>query len=163
MMDRIVVPISCQTHSGWGQLSGVLSFDGQRLQFSYQTVDSLLGLLKSEPHTVDLSLGIINEINYGLGWFWLMPVIEISLSDFVTAARLPGSKAGRLPLRVAFRDRHQAKRLVDELRFVRSQYQYDRLTAEIEQMRIPKENSTTARELELPPPPPQSTRPRQLE
>lgn len=163
MIDRQVIPISCETHGGWGQLDGVLAFDGQRLQLTYQTKDSVLGVLKSEPQVADLALEIVGGVRFGLGWFWLMPVIELSFSDFVASARLPGANRGRLLLRVAFRDRHHARRLVEQLRFVRSQQQHERIEAEIAELKAGS-GAPLLQAVALPPPlPPQAQRPRQYE
>jgi len=156
-MDMLSVPIACETHAGWGRLHGMLAFDGQRLRLSYQTVDGVLGVLKSTPQTVDIPLAGVREIVFGLGWFWLRPSIELCLTDFVTSASLPGFDRGRARLRVEFRDRHHARRLVEQARFACSEALHSRLVFELDQMHISAARNAPVLDpmaQQLPPPPP---------
>ncbi len=156
-METLSVLIACETHAGWGRLNGMLSFDGQRLRLTYQTKDGVLGVIKSQPQTVDIALGGVSNIGFRLGWFWLRPSIELCLSDFAISATLPGFERGRARFRVEFGDRHLARRLVDQARFVRSEVLHTRLVSELDQMHINAQRISPGldqRASELPPPPP---------
>ena len=46
-LDSPRLPIHAETHAGFGEVGGMLSFDGQDLVVEFQTRDSLLGLLQA--------------------------------------------------------------------------------------------------------------------
>ena len=59
MGSLLRLPIHAETHAGFGEVGGMLSFDGQDLLVEFQTRDSLLGLLKGRPQTLRVPLHTI--------------------------------------------------------------------------------------------------------
>lgn len=149
------LPIHAETHAGFGEVGGMLSFDGQDLVVEFQTRDSLLGLLKGKPQTLRVPLHTIDEVRTGRGWFWLLPWFEIALNDFRLLTELPGAEAGRWRARVRLKDRVTLQRFASAVSFARAQALHARLTAD-----LPREASAPALS-ELPPAPPISPLPRQ--
>lgn len=130
-LDSPRLPIHAETHAGFGEVGGMLSFDGQDLVVEFQTRDSLLGLLKGKPQTLRVPLHAIDEVLTGRGWFWLLPWFEIALNDFRLLTELPGAEAGRWRARVRFKDRLALQRFASAVSFARAQALHARLTADL--------------------------------
>lgn len=124
---RSALPVHAEAYEGFGEVQGMLSFDGTQLRLSFQTADALLGVLKSKPCELLLPLEQLEQLDFGLGWFWLMPWVELELNDFQTLSQLPAARHGRVRLRVRFADRHRARRFVEELRHARAAHLHARL------------------------------------
>jgi len=155
MGSLLRLPIHAETHAGFGEVGGMLSFDGQDLLVEFQTRDSLLGLLKGRPQTLRVPLHTIDDVRTGRGWFWLLPWFEIALNDFKLLTELPGAEAGRWRARVRFNDRLALQRFASAVSFARAQALHVRLTAD-----LPREVTAPALP-ELPPAPPINPPPRQ--
>lgn len=131
------VPIHCEAYGGFGDLTGVLMFDGRTLVLKYQTADAFLGVMRSEAMKLEFSLAEVTDVQFGLGWFWLMPVIDVALTNFESLAQLPVKHEGRLRLRVKFAHRHVARRLVDSLAMAAADQRFRRLDDELARMTRP--------------------------
>jgi hypothetical protein len=132
------VSVFCEAWGGFGDLHGVLQFDGESVVLRFQTADAFIGLVRSEAKRLVFPLGEVGEVRYQAGWFWLMPAIELSLSDFEALAQLPIKNEGRLRLRVRFADRRQAARLVDSLAQAAANHRFRRLDDELARMTRPQ-------------------------
>lgn len=121
-LQRMSVPVFAEAYEGLGDIQGVLSYDGQCLRLSFHTADALFGLLKSKAQDLELALDSVEDIEFGLGWFWLMPFLQLRLNDFALLSKVPAAKHGRLRLRVRFADRHLARRFGEQLRFARAEH-----------------------------------------
>lgn len=150
--------VSAEAFQGLADVRGMLIFDGSSLRLDFQTEDALFGVLRSNPKQLSVPLASIEAVRSSLGWFWLMPYIEIELNDFTLLSQVPGAQDGRWRLRVPWRDRHALKRFASALAFARSGDLHQRLTAGLDA------RPETA---QIPPPPttdnPQHTPPRQFE
>lgn len=121
-LQRMSVPVFAEAYEGLGDIQGVLSYDGQCLRLSFHTTDALFGLLKSKAQELELDLDSVEDIEFGLGWFWLLPYLQFRLNDFSLLSKVPAAKHGRLRLRVRFADRHLARRFGEQLRFARAEH-----------------------------------------
>lgn len=151
-LDTPRLPIHAETHAGFGEVGGMLSFDGQDLVVEFQTRDSLLGLLKGRAQTLRVPLQAIEDVRSGRGWFWLLPWFEIALNDFKLLTQLPGADAGRWRARVRFNDRAALRRFANALAFARAQALHARLSAD-----LPSPTMAAPPMPELPPTPPVSS------
>ena len=152
------VPVKCETHGGFGEMQGILRFDGQRLVLQYQTSDSMFGVLRSQPKEIDIPLDGVVDARCSPGWFWLLPRIQLRLSDFTAVAQLPAIEAGRLDLRVRWSDRHDARRLVEYVSAFCTELRYARMNAEISRMTHtdPLAQARISGRISTPPPAPRS-------
>jgi len=66
---RSALPVHAEAYEGFGEVQGMLSFDGNQLRLSFQTADALLGVLKSKPSELLLPLEQLEQLSFGLGWF----------------------------------------------------------------------------------------------
>lgn len=149
---RSALPVHAEAYEGFGEVQGMLSFDGNQLRLSFQTADALLGVLKSKPSELLLPLEQLEQLSFGLGWFWLMPWVELELNDFQTLSQLPAARHGRVRLRVQFADRHRARRFVEELRHARAAHLHARLERSMpEHPAIPESLSTLPQPVEAAP------------
>jgi hypothetical protein len=144
--SRMSLSVFADAFEGFGELRGMLHYDGRELRLEFQTADALFGVLRSSPKTLVVSMDKVGAVECGLGWFWLMPWIGIELNDFGLLAQVPGMRDGRWRLRVRFKDRQALKRFADALRFARSQAVHAALEAEVA--------SGAPQQLVLPPIPP---------
>lgn len=122
LFTRSSIAVFAEAYEGLGDVHGILSFDGEELKLSFQTADALFGLLKSKTTELSMPLQAIEQLDFGLGWFWLMPYVELRLNDFSMLSQVPSAKHGRLKLRVRFADRHLARRFAEKLRFARAEH-----------------------------------------
>jgi len=150
--------VRAEAFQGLADVQGMLLFDGSCLRLEFQTADALFGVLRSAPKQVEIPLASIEAVRCGLGWFWLMPYIEIELNDFTLLSKVPGAQDGQWRLRVRWRDRQAVKRFASALAFARSDELHHRLNVGLEAQ------PGVAAMPELPPlPQPQRAPPRQLE
>lgn len=127
LLNRSSIAVFAEAYEGLGDVHGILSFDGRSLKLSFQTADALFGLLKSKTTELSMPLEAVEQLDFGLGWFWLMPYVELRLSDFSMLSQVPSAKHGRLKLRVRFADRHLARRFAEKLRFTRAEYTHQQI------------------------------------
>jgi hypothetical protein len=123
---RLVV--HAEAYQGLGDVRGQLLFDGVDLRFDFQAADALFGLIKSGSRQVQVPLTAIESVRSGLGWFWLMPYIEIELNDMALLNQVPGTHEGGWRLRVRFADRRALKRFADAVSFARSGHLHQRMS-----------------------------------
>ena len=154
------VPVNCKTHGGFGELQGMLVFDGRRLLLQYRTADSMFGVLRSEPKQIEIALGTLADARYSAGFLWLAPTIHLRLSDFTAIAQLPAAEAGRLELRVRSADRRDARRLIESLSMLCAELRYQRLNEELNQMTAshPLGDARMSGRISVPPPAPRAER-----
>jgi hypothetical protein len=152
------VPVKCETHGGFGEMQGMLLFDGQRLLLQYQTSDSVFGVLRSTPRQVEFALDSLLDARYGAGWFWLAPNIQLRLSDFNALAQLPSADGGRLKLSVRWSDRSDARRLIEGLSSLLAERRYALINEQITRMTAshPLGEARVSGRVSVPPPPPRA-------
>lgn len=128
---RLQVPVHADAYGGFGDMHGLLSFDGRQLKLAFQNQDAFFGVLKSEARELLLPLSAIERIATRAGWFWLSPSVELDFNDFALAARMPGSRGHSARLKVRFRDRKPLRRLVDAVQHAQAQDVHAALSAEL--------------------------------
>jgi hypothetical protein len=150
------VPVKCDTHGGFGELQGMLLFDGYRLTLQYQTADSMFGVLRSDPKQIEIPLETLVNVRYSGGFCWLAPNVQLRLSDFSVVAQVPAVEGGRLKLSVRWSDRRDARRLVESLAAVCSERRFATLNAELDRMTAshPLGEARVSGRIKVPPPPP---------
>jgi hypothetical protein len=121
-LQKMTLPVFADAYEGLADVHGMLSFDGAQLTLSYRTQDALFGALKSATAELEIDLSCVEQARFGLGWWWLMPFIELKPNDFSVLTKFSAAKRDRWRLRVAFADRHQAKRLVEQISFARAKH-----------------------------------------
>lgn len=102
-------------YGGWGEVKGMAGFDERGLLLQFTTRDALFGVLKSDLREVRIPIEALRSVQYRAGFLWLMPAIELRVRELSVLKDLPESEQGRLRLRVAFRDRHEAREFAQEL------------------------------------------------
>ena len=107
-------------YGGWGKVQGMAGFDERGLLLQFTTRDALFGVLKSGMREVRIPIEALRNVQYRAGFLWLMPAIELRVRERSALKDLPESEQGRLRLRVAFRDRHEAREFAQELESWRS-------------------------------------------
>ena len=114
------IHVKASTHEGWGELRGMLHFDGSTLRLQHQSKDALLGLVTSRAKEQKIGLGLLQEVAYHSGFLGLFPRIELHFSDFVAASKLPGTDSAVMRLGVPWRERGRARELAEHVETARA-------------------------------------------
>jgi len=148
------VPFSCDAFGGLGEVQGIARLEQDGLLLQYQTRDSVLGVLRTGMRTAHVPIRTVVNARFRSGWFWLMPYVEVRVSDLQAVAEIPSSEGGRLKLRVAFGDRADARKLASLLGGRLAEFRLNHLQDELDRM-------TAGRPYQAPPlaEPPRSTAP----
>lgn len=121
-------------YGGLGEVRGVLQFDGELLRLHYQVADAMLGAIRSKPREVVFAPESVLEVSFSAGWFWLMPRVELQLSEVGKIADIPLETAGLLRLHLPFGQRKAARRLAASLALACSDRRLRRFDAELARM-----------------------------
>jgi hypothetical protein len=131
-MDSI--PFHSEAFAGFGAIQGIARLDAQGLLLQYQTRDAVLGVLRSGMKSSLLPLNTLVSARYRSGFLWLMPHLEVRVSDMSAVADIPSTEGGRLKLRVAWSDRSDARKLAHLLGGRLAEQRLQHLQSELDRM-----------------------------
>jgi hypothetical protein len=114
------ISIKASTHQGWGELRGMLHFGDGVLRMQHKASDAVLGLLTSRAKEQEINLDLLSRVDYLSGFLGLFPRIELQFSDFVVASTLPGVNGTTMTLSVCWRERLEAREMVESLEAARA-------------------------------------------
>jgi hypothetical protein len=130
-----LLPVQCDTHRGFGEMKGVLRFEGTRLSLQHQTRDTVLGVLKSRTTEATIPLQRIVDVRYRwFAWWAWRPTFELVLDDLNDTSSIPGADGTRLRFKLRWSDRHAARNLAETLHAALADHRYNRFRAELDQM-----------------------------
>jgi hypothetical protein len=130
-----LLPVQCDTHRGFGEMKGVLRFEGTRFSLQHQTRDTVLGVLKSRTTESTIPLDRIVEVRYRwFAWWAWRPTFEVLLNDLNDTTGIPGADGTRLRFALRWSDRHAGRNLADALHAALADHRYRRFSAELDQM-----------------------------
>ena len=90
---------------------GMLRGEGACLVMEFQVQDNMFGWLRSSPKIVRLPLDQLESIELKSGWFSATNLV-IQAKSLNAVAPVPGSRQGRIELRIAKKDRKAAEQFV---------------------------------------------------
>jgi hypothetical protein len=96
---------------GLAECHGILRGEGSCLVLEFQTQDNLFGWFRSSPKIVRLPLDQIDAIELQTGWLKATNLV-IKAKSLSAVAPVPGSRQGRIELRIAKKDRPAAEQFV---------------------------------------------------
>ena len=76
-LDPVPFTIDVEAHMGLSEVQGILSSDGTNLVIEYQTVDTMIGLIKTELKEMSVPMADILMITYERKWFGMIHRIRI--------------------------------------------------------------------------------------
>src|SRR5258705_724325 len=79
---------------------GLLRGDGNHLVLEFQVQDNIFGLIRGSPKIVRLPLTELESVELRKGWFRDSNLV-IAAKSLASVAALPGSRQGRVELRIA--------------------------------------------------------------
>jgi len=126
------VPVRRDAQEGFGELKGVLRFDGRQLALQYQVADQVFHEFRTAPVELKLAPEAIAEAELSSGLLWLRPMLELRLADIAALGGLQTPEAGRLALKVRWRDRRDARRIVDGVNAICAELRLARLDASLD-------------------------------
>jgi hypothetical protein len=97
-------------YGGLGDCHGLLRADGDSLRLEFQVQDNLMGLVRGRPKTVRILLADLESVEMRNGWFGRFLVLQAK--SLHTLADVPGSRQGKVELRVDRKDVPAAEQLV---------------------------------------------------
>jgi len=104
------VPFTQKVFGGLGECHGLIRPDGDCLVLEFQVQDSLGGIFRSRPKSVRVPLADLQSVELRGGWFSRSLVIQAR--SLISTANVPGSKQGRVEVKIARADVPAAERLV---------------------------------------------------
>lgn len=126
------VPVRRDASEGYGELKGLLRFDGGQLALQYQIADQVFHEFRTAPDELALPPEAIAEARLEGGFLGFRPVLELRFSDLAALGTLPLPEAGRLQLRVRRSDRRDARKIVDGVNAVCAELRLARLDASLD-------------------------------
>ena len=90
---------------------GMLRGEGSSLVLEFQVQDNLFGWFRGSPKIVRLPLDQLESIEMQAGWFRASNLV-IRAKSLAAVAPVPGSRQGRIELRIAKKDRKAAEQFV---------------------------------------------------
>jgi hypothetical protein len=126
------IPVSADAYQGFGDVQGILSFDGAVLKLAFQTADGLLGIVKSAVQTIEIPFEKISGVRFNHGFLYMAPHIQIDFSDFDLLTKFPNANHGAVSLSVRWRDRKRARQFVTTLAHIRMKLMHEALEASLE-------------------------------
>lgn len=139
------VSFRCDAYGGLGEVRGIARLDPNGLVLQYQMRDAVLGVLRTATQTTLIPSPTIVGCDYRAGFLWLLPWIDLRVSDLGPVENIPSREGGRLRLRFAFADRRAARALVTGIQARRAEFRLTHFESELERMsgaRAPAASST---------------------
>lgn len=97
---------------GMAECQGILRGEGNCLLFEYQVQDNFAGWFRGSPKIVRLPLAELESVELRKGWFRATDLV-ITAKSMAAVAAVPGSRQGRIELRIAKKDIKAAEAFVD--------------------------------------------------
>jgi hypothetical protein len=94
------------------ECQGVLRGEGNCLVFEYQVQDNFGGWFRAAPKIVRLPLAELESVELRKSWFRASDLV-ITAKSMAAVAAVPGSRQGRIELRIAKKDRRAAEAFVE--------------------------------------------------
>jgi hypothetical protein len=94
------------------ECQGVLRGEGNCLVFEYQVQDNFGGWFRAGPKIVKLPLAELVSVELRKGWFRASDLV-ITAKSLAAVAAVPGSRQGRIELRIAKKDLRAAEAFVE--------------------------------------------------
>ena len=90
---------------------GLLRGEGNHLVLEFQVQDNIFGWIRGSPKVVRLPLSELESVELRRGWFRDSNLV-IAAKSLASVAALPGSRQGRIELRIAKKDKPAAEQFV---------------------------------------------------
>ena len=110
-MDSIPVRFP-QIYEGFANAEGVLSISSDALTLEFQVKDNILGVMKSDVRTAAIPFDRIDEVDFRSNLF--RTVLNIRVSSMQIVEDVPGSKQGKVRLKIPRRYKKEAAEIAHE-------------------------------------------------
>jgi len=104
------VPFTMSVYGGLAECHGLVRPDGDSLVLEFQVQDGCCGFLRGRAKSVRIPLADLESVELRGGWFTRMLVIQAR--SLLSVAVVPGSRQGRVEMKIAKPDVPAAERLV---------------------------------------------------
>ena len=127
-MDSIPIQFP-QIYEGFANAEGVLRISSDALTLEFQVKDNILGVMKSDVRTAAIPFDRIDEVDFRSNIF--RTVLNIRVSSMQIVEDVPGSKQGKVSLKIPRRYKKEASEIAHEASIRSSQSKLDRLEGDI--------------------------------
>ncbi len=114
----VTVPFHMETYAGFGKIFGSIQSTGTSVKIEYRVTDGIFQTIKSQLHTLEIPLDMLNQVKLDGKYF--SPKIVISTHSAALLGDLPRSESGRVELKVERNDRELAEKVVAALGFAQT-------------------------------------------
>lgn len=128
------VSFRCDAYAGLGEVQGIARLEAEGLLLQYQMRDAVLGVLRTQTQTTLIPARTIVGCDYRAGFLWLMPWIDLRVSDLAAVENIPSREGGRLRLRFAFAERRAGRELVTGINARRAEFRLSHFETELDRM-----------------------------
>ena len=128
-MDSIPVRFP-QIYEGFANAEGVLSISSDALTLEFQVKDNILGVMKSDVRTAAIPFDRIDEVDFRSNLF--RTGLNIRVSSMQIVEDVPGSKQGKVSLKIPRRYKKEASEIAHEASIRSSQSKLDRLEGDVD-------------------------------
>jgi hypothetical protein len=104
------VPFTMSVYGGFAECHGLIRPESDSLCLEYQVQDGCCGYFRGKAKTVRIPLADLESVELRGRWFKRTLVIQAR--SLLSVAGMPGSRQGRVELRIARADLPAAERLV---------------------------------------------------
>ncbi len=111
-MPSVPFTIPC-LYAGLGDCHGLLRGEGDGLRLEFQLQDNVLGFFRGRPRQIHVPLRELEAVELQRGWF--KHALVIRAKSLSAVAAVPGSRQGRVELRIAHADLPAAEQMVASL------------------------------------------------
>jgi hypothetical protein len=108
-LDPVPFTLEIEAHMGLSELQGILCSDGSNLVIEYRTVDTMIGLIRTEVKELSIPLADLLMITYERKWFGMIHRISIRSRRQQVLGDLPESKQGMVTFTIKRRDQKLAE------------------------------------------------------
>jgi hypothetical protein len=91
---------------------GLLRGEGNHLVLEFQVQDNIFGWIRGSPKIARVPLSELESVELRKGWF-RDSILVIAAKSLASVAALPGSRQGRIELKIAKKDKAAAEQFVN--------------------------------------------------
>lgn len=109
-----------EAYSGLAEVEGIMRLEPRALVLEFQVKDSIFGVIKSKAKDLRIPFEELEEVEYKVNW--RMSRFEIYVQSMHLLGQFPGSKDGRITLKIKRKYKQNAKEFSSHLNLRLSEY-----------------------------------------
>ena len=124
MLNALSLPFYSEQYDGFAYMNGFIKIKSHFLEAEYQTMDGILGVVKSKIKSIEIPFSDIADVKYKSNIF--RTVMIITVNSFKAAAEL-GNGSEDIKFYVKRKNKKLAESFVDNVKLAVAEYQLKQL------------------------------------